>query len=134
MISVFDNLSPKADSHYVSDNSKIYTYYSEENTQDTFKGSIGFDFTNQQGFTLSGEFEKKLIINEGHINTIFFTASYLSRKETEYLLALNGNDESLGSSLKIAKTLGPFALGLQLENDLSSQKNSNLHLSLSSQF
>ena len=78
-----------------------YTYYSEENTQDTFKGSIGFDFTNQQGLTLSGEFEKKLIINEGHINTIFFTASYLSRKETEYLLALNGNDESLGSSLKI---------------------------------
>ena len=124
----------KAHSYYVSDSSKTYAYKANENTQDIFKGGLGFDFTNQQGLTLSGEFEKKVISNVGYINTVFFTASFLSRKETEYLIAFNGDEESLGSSLKIAKTLGPFALGLQLENDLSSQKNSNLHLSLSSQF
>ena len=124
----------KAHSYYVSDSSKTYAYKANENTQDIFKGGLGFDFTNQQGLTLSGEFEKKVISNVGYINTVFFTASFLSRKETEYLIAFNGDEESLGSSLKIAKTLGPFALGLQLENDLSSQKNSNLYLSLSSQF
>ena len=124
----------KAHSYYVSDSSKTYAYKANENTQDIFKGGLGFDFTNEQGLTLSGEFEKKVISNVGYINTVFFTASFLSRKETEYLIAFNGDEESLGSSLKIAKTLGPFALGLQLENDLSSQKNSNLYLSLSSQF
>jgi len=124
----------KAHSYYVSDSSKTYAYKANENTQDIFKGGLGFDFTNQQGLTLSGEFEKKVISNVGYINTVFFTASFLSRKETEYLIAFNGDEESFGSSLKIAKTLGPFALGLQLENDLSSQKNNNLNLSLSSQF
>ena len=70
----------------------------------------------------------------GRTNTIFFTASFLSKKETEYLFSFNGDEESLGSSIKIAKILGPFNLGLQLENDLYSQKNNNLNLSLSSQF
>ena len=74
------------------------------------------------------------LIHKGHLNTIYFTASFLSRKETEYLFALNGDEELLGSSFKISKTLGPFALEFQLENDLFSQKNSNLNLSLSSQF
>ena len=124
----------KAHSYYVSDSSKTYAYKANENTQDIFKGGLGFDYTNEKGLTLSGEFEHEKIINEGHVNTIYFTASYLSRKETEYLFAFSGDEESLGSSLKIAKTLGPFALGLQLENDLFSQKNSNLNLSLSSQF
>ena len=124
----------KAHSYYVSDSSKTYAYKANENTQDIFKAGLGFDFTNQLGLTLSGEYEKKIISNVGRINTIFFTASYLSKKEIEYLIALNGDEEYFGLSLKIAKTLGPFALGLQLENDLSSQKNSNLYLSLSSQF
>jgi len=124
----------KAHSYYVSDSSKTYAYKANENTQDIFKAGLGFDFTNQLGLTLSGEYEKKIISNVGRINTIYFTASYLSKKEIEYLIALNGDEEYFGLSLKIAKTLGPFALGLQLENDLSSQKNSNLHLSLSSQF
>jgi len=98
------------------------------------KGSLGFDFTNEKGLTLSGEFEREVIINEGYINTIYFTASFLSRKETEYLFALNGDEELLGSSFKINKTLGPLALGFQLENDLFSQKNNNLNLSLSALF
>jgi len=124
----------KAHSYYASDSSKTYVYEADDDPRDIFKGGLGFDFTNEQGLTLSGEFEKEIISNEGHINTVFFTASFLSKKETEYLIAFNGDEESLGSSLKIAKTLGPFALGLQLENYLSSQKNSNLYLSLSSQF
>ena len=124
----------KAHSYYVSDSSKTYTYKANENSKDIFKGGFGFDYTNEKGLTLSGEFEHEKIINEGHVNTIYFTASYLSRKETEYLFAFSGDEESLGSNLKIAKTLGPFDLGLQLENNLFSQKNSNLNLSLSSQF
>ena len=134
VVSVFDNLSPKVDSYYLSDSSNTYTYHAYENTQDILKGSLGFDFTNEKGLTLSGELEREIIINEGYINTIYFTASFLSRKETEYLFALNGDEELLGSSFKINKTLGPLALGFQLENDLFSQKNNNLNLSLSSLF
>ena len=67
-------------------------------------------------------------------HTIYFTASFLSRKETEYLLALNRDKDLFGSSIKIAKPLGPFNLGFQLENDLFSQKNNNLNLSLSTLF
>ena len=132
----------KAHSYYVSDSSKTYAYKANENSQDIFKGGLGFDYTNEKGLTLSGEFEHEIIsygqnfltTNVGHINTIYFTGSFLSRKETEYLFAFNGDEELLGSNLKIAKILGPFNLGLQLENDLFSQKNSNLNLSLSSLF
>ena len=124
----------KAHSYYVSDSSKTYAYKANENSQDIFKGGLGFDYTNEKGLTLSGEFERELINDVGRTNTIFYTASFLSRKETEYLFSFNGDEASLGSSLKISKTLGPFALGLQLENDLYSQKNNNLSLSLSSQF
>tara|TARA_B100000686_G_scaffold336209_1_gene405829 strand:+ start:57 stop:2228 length:2172 start_codon:yes stop_codon:yes gene_type:complete len=124
----------KAHSYYVSDSSKTYTYKANENSQDIFKVDFGFDYTNEKGLTLSGEFERELINDVGRTNTIFFTASFLSRKETEYLFSFNGDEESLGSSIKIAKILGPFNLGLQLENDLYSQKNNNLNLSLSSQF
>jgi len=98
------------------------------------RGGFGFDFTNEKGLTLSGEFEREVTSNVGAINTIYFTASFLSRKETEYLFALNRDEDLLGSSIKIAKPLGPFNLGFQLENDLFSQKNNNLNLSLSSQF
>ena len=124
----------KAHSYYASDSSKTYVYEADHDPRDIFKGGVGFDFTNEQGLTLSGEFEKEIISNKGHINTIFFTASFLSWKDTEYLFNFKGNEKSPSSSLEIAKTLGPFALGLQLENDLSSQKNDNLNLSLSSQF
>ena len=124
----------KAHSYYASDSSKTYVYKADHDPRDIFKGGVGFDFTNEQGLTLSGEFEKEIISNKGHINTIFFTASFISWKDTEYLFNLKGNEKSPTSSLQIAKTLGPFALGLQLANDLSSQKNSNLNLSLSSQF
>ncbi len=123
----------KAHSYYVSDSSKTYAYKANENTQDILKGSFGFDFTNEKGLTLSGELEHEKIINKGYMNTIYFTASFLSRKETEYLLSFKG-EESLSSSIKIAKPLGPFNLGFQLENDLFSQKNNNLNLSLSSLF
>jgi hypothetical protein len=68
------------------------------------------------------------------MNTIYFTASFLSRKETEYLLAFSRDEDLLDSNIKISKTLGPLALGFQLENDLYSQKNNNLNLSLSGQF
>jgi len=47
---------------------------------------------------------------------------------------LNGDEELLGLSFKIVKILGPFNLGFQLENDLFSQKNNNLNLSLSGLF
>jgi hypothetical protein len=117
-------------SYYISDNSKTYTYYANENTKDILKGSLGFDFTNQLGLTLSGEFEHEKIIHKGHLNTIYFSASFLSRKETEYLFAFSGDEELLGSSFKIVKIFDPFNLEFQLENDLFSQKNNNLNLSL----
>ena len=82
----------KANSYYVSDSSKTYTYNGDENTKDILKGSLGFDFTNQLGLTLSGELEHEKIIHRGHVNTIYFTASFLSRKETEYLFAFSGDE------------------------------------------
>jgi len=121
-------------SYYISDSSKTYTYYANENTKDILKGSLGFDFTNQLGLTLSGEFEHEKIIHKGHLNTIYFTASFLSRKETEYLFAFSGDEDLLGSSFKIVKIFDPFNLEFQLENDLFSQKNNNLNLSLSGLF
>ena len=42
----------KAHSYYVSDSSKTYTNKANENSQDIFKGGVGFDFTNEKGLSL----------------------------------------------------------------------------------
>ena len=126
--------SSKVVTRYTSDNNTTYSYQANKQDRDIITVAVGFDFTHDQGLTISTDYQRQQILSEGFVNTISLTASFLSRKETEYLFAFSGDEESLGSNLKIAKNLGPFALEFQLENDLFSQKNSNLNLSLSSQF
>jgi len=58
-------------------------------------------------------------------------ANFLSKKETEFALALN---DDMTSNFKISKALGVFDLGFDLENDFSNQEYHNANLVILSQF
>jgi len=116
---------------YTSDSSTRDTYQAYKKDRDILKGGLGFDLNHEQGVTVSIDYERKQIINSGHMDTFSLAASFLSKKETEFSLGINGN---MTSNFNISKTLGIFDLGFNLENDFSNQENHNANLSLSSQF
>jgi uncharacterized protein YhjY with autotransporter beta-barrel domain len=121
----------KVVARYITGSSTVDTYQAYTKDRDILKGGLGFDLTHEQGLTVSIDYERKQILNSGHINTFSLAASFLSKKETEFSLGLNGN---MTSNFKISKTLGIFDLGFNLENDFSNQENHNANLSISSQF
>jgi len=121
----------KVITRYTSDSSTRDTYQAYKKDRDILKGGLGFDLNHEQGVTVSIDYERKQIINSGHMDTFSLAASFLSKKETEFSLGLNGN---MTSNFNISKTLGIFDLGFNLENDFSNQEDHNANLSLSSQF
>ena len=121
----------KVVTRYTSDLSTTDTINANTKNRDILTGGLGFDFTHEQGLTVSADYERQQIINSGHIDTLSLTASFLSKKETEFALALNGDTTS---NFKISKALGIFDLGFNLENDFSNQGYHNANLSISSQF
>ena len=121
----------KVVTRYTSDSSTTDTIKANTKNRDILTGGLGFDFTHEQGLTVSADYERQQIINSGHIDTLSLTASFLSKKETEFALALNGDTTS---NFKISKALGVFDLGFDLENDFSNQEYHNANLSISSQF
>ena len=121
----------KVVTRYVEDSSTRDKYRANKKDRNILKGGLGFDFTHEQGVTVSADYERKQIINSGHMNAFSLTASFLSKKETEFSLGLNGN---MTSNFKISKALGIFDLGFNLENDFSNQEYHNANLSISSQF
>ena len=127
----FTSSTSKVVTRYTSDTSTTDTYNANKKNRDILKGGLGFDFTHEQGLTVSADYERQQIINSGHIDTLSLTASFLSKKETEFALALNGDTTS---NFKISKALGVFDLGFNLENDFSNQEYHNANLSISSQF
>jgi len=121
----------KVVTRYTSDSSTTDTIKANTKNRDILTGGLGFDFTHEQGLTVSADYERQQIINSGHIDTLSLTASFLSKKETEFALALNGD---MTSDFKISKALGIFDLGFNLENDFSNKEYHNANLSISSQF
>ena len=65
---------------------------------------------------------------------MYFGGSYISNKETEYALALDGS-ESLNTSFDIKKSINGFDISFNLNYDLFSEKpNQFTYLNMSRTF
>ena len=95
---------------------------------------IGFDFVHDNGLTLSADYERKQNDDNDYFDSVFITANYLSRKESQYSLSFQGSDGDLVSQLDASKRLGLFDINAQLENDFTTSDINQFTLSASYNF
>ena len=97
----------KVVTRYISDNNTTYSYQANKQDRDILTAGFGFDFTHIQGLTISADYQKQKIISEGSIDTLLLAASFVSKRETEYAMTLEGaNDFAVG--LNVAKNINGF--------------------------
>ena len=121
------------DMYYGDDTFTKYSYTSDQKDRDVMTAGIGFDFVHDNGLTLSTDYERKYNGDNDYFDSVFITANYLSRKQSQYSLSFQGSDGDLVSQLEASKRLGLFDITAQLENDFTSA-NHQLSLSASHNF
>jgi outer membrane autotransporter protein len=99
--------SSKVVTRYTSDNNTTYSYQANKQDRDILTAGFGFDFTHIQGLTISADYQKQKIISEGSIDTLSLAASFLSKRETEYAMTLEGTDD-FAAGLNVAKNINGF--------------------------
>ena len=99
--------SSKVVTRYTSDNNTTYSYQANKQDRDILTAGFGFDFTHIQGLTISGDYQKQKIISEGSIDTLLLAASFVSKRETEYAMTLEGTDD-FAVGLNVAKNINGF--------------------------
>jgi len=113
-------LSSKVVTRYTSDNNTTYSYQANKQDRDILTAGFGFDFTHIQGLTISADYQKQKIISEGSIDTLLLVASFVSKRETEYAMTLEGaNDFAVG--LNVAKNINGFNLTVESNYTLMSE-------------
>ena len=122
------------DMYYVSDTSTKYSHTSDQKDRDVMTAGIGFDFVHDNGLTLSTDYERKQNEDNDYFDSVFITANFLSRKESQYSLSFQGSDGDLVSQLEASKRLGLVDIKAQLENDFNTSANNQLSLSASYNF
>ena len=123
--------------YFVSDTTTKYSYTSDKKERGVITAGIGFDFIHDNGVTLSTDFERKQNDENdayGPFDSVFITANFLSRKESEYSLSFQGSEGELVSQLTASKTLGLINFDAQLENDFNTSANNQLSLSATYNF
>ena len=97
----------KVVTRYISDNNTTYSYQANKQDRDILTAGFGFDFTHIQGLTISADYQKQKIISEGSIDTLLLAASFVSKRETEYAMTLEGTDD-FAVGLNVAKNINGF--------------------------
>jgi len=99
--------SSKVVTRYTSDNNTTYSYQANKQDRDILTAGFGFDFTHIQGLIISADYQKQKIISEGSIDTLLLAASFVSKRETEYAMTLEGTDD-FAVGLNVAKNINGF--------------------------
>ena len=99
--------SSKVVTRYTSDSYTTYSYQANKQDRDILTAGFGFDFTHIQGLTISADYQKQKIISEGSIDTLLLAASFVSKRETEYAMTLEGTDD-FAVGLNVAKNINGF--------------------------
>jgi uncharacterized protein YhjY with autotransporter beta-barrel domain len=99
--------SSKVVTRYTSDNNTTYSYQANKQDRDILTAGFGFDFTHIQGLTISADYQKQKIISEGSIDTLLLAASFVSKRETEYAMTLEGTDD-FAVGLNVVKNINGF--------------------------
>ena len=112
--------SSKVVTRHTSDNNTTYSYQANKQDRDILTAGFGFDFTHIQGLTISADYQKQKIISEGSIDTLLLAASFVSKRETEYAMTLEGTDD-FAVGLNVAKNINGFNLTVESNYTLMSE-------------
>jgi len=126
--------SSDAKMNYVSDTSTIYTYTPGINSTHLLTAEAGFNYELKDHLKLTGIF-KRIQGNESQqTNNVRFGFHYISQRETEYAMSLDGSDE-LKTGLNISKKINGFDIKLGSNYSLMSQvPDYGVNLKISNKF
>jgi len=106
--------------NYVSDTSTIYTYTPGINSTHLLTAEAGFNYELKDHLKLTGIFKRIQGSGSQQTNNIRFGFHYISQRETEYAMSLDGSDE-LKTGLNISKNINSFDIKLGSNYSLMSQ-------------
>ena len=112
--------SSDAKMNYVSDTSTIYTYTPGINSTHLLTAEAGFNYELKDHLKLTGIFKRIQGSGSQQTNNVRFGFHYISQRETEYAMSLDGSDE-LTTGLNISKNINGFDIKLGSNYSLMSQ-------------
>ena len=112
--------SSEAKMNYVSDTSTIYSYTPGINSTHLLTTEMGFNYFLQDHLKLTGIFKRIQGSESQQTNNIRFGFHYISQRETEYAMSLDGSDE-LTTGLNISKNINGFDIKVGSNYSLMSQ-------------
>ena len=120
--------------NYVSDTSTIYTYTPGINSTHLLTAEVGFNYELQDHLKLIGIFKRIQGSGSQQTNHIRFGFHYISQRETEYAMSLDGSDE-LMTGLNISKNINGFDIQLGSNYGLMSEiPDYGVNLKISNKF
>ena len=126
--------SSDAKMNYVSDTSTIYTYTPGINSTHLLTAEAGFNYELKDHLKLTGIFKRIQGSGSQQTNNIRFGFHYISQRETEYAMSLDGSDE-LTTGLNISKNINGFDIKLGSNYSLMSQiPDYGVNLKISNKF
>ncbi len=130
------DFSPSSDAvlSYVSEPDKNYHLYVDTGAFHNLKTNIGFDLTTKNNLSITFNYERNQSKGSSHTDSLYFGGGYISNKETEYALALDGN-KSLNANFDIKKNISGFETSFNLNYDPFSEiTNQSASLKISNTF
>ena len=99
----FADISPSSEQKisYRSDTSSTYTLTRINSSTHNFKGKIGFDYLTNDGWNITSNYQRTQSKGGGYSDSLFFGASYKSRRDSEYAMSLKENKASLDYKKKV---------------------------------
>ena len=126
--------SSEAKMNYVSDTSTIYSYTPGINSTHLLTAEMGFNYFLQDHLKLTGIFKRIQGSGSQQTNNIRFGFHYISQRETEYAMSLDGSDE-LMTGLNISKNINGFDIKLGSNYSLMSEiPDYGINLKISNKF
>jgi len=104
------NFSPSSDAtvSYVSDPNTDYTLSIAHEATHNIRAGLGFELIKENGLTIIANYERDQS-NNAHSDTLYLGASYITNRDTEYAMKIDGS-EDLKAGFDITKKINGFDL------------------------
>ena len=90
----FLDISPSSEQKisYISDTGSTYTLANINSSTHNFKSKLGFDYITNTGWDITSSYQRTQSRENGYSDALYFGANYISRKNFEYAMSLDNNN------------------------------------------
>ena len=128
------NFSPSSNAtvSYVSDPNTDYTLSIAHEATHNIRAGLGFELIKENGLTIIANYERDQSDN-AHSDTLYLGASYISNRDTEYAMKIDGS-EDLKAGFDITKNVNGFDLSFNANQAFNETSDQTANVSLSRSF